>query len=310
MSKSFFNKEEYHWNDLEDLMSNEIEESINLDYKSARSLDKSDRKKKEIAKDVSAFANSDGGIIIYGIVEENHKPQEIDFVDGNDLTKEWLENVIDGNIQQRILDILIYPIRKNNDLQKTVYIVKIPPSVNAPHISSDNKYYKRYNFKSVPMEEYEVRMLYNRESGAQMDFCRVSTLNRGHEKAHDGDIRVNIEIQIEVQNISKVIEKNCKIEVTFQNITELGMSFSYERNACISHKFSKEKSYILTSYNNSPIFPDEEYLIIKFNVAIRRNAISDFKEKAVMEVKLFDSTGTTEDKYEMNELISENKYLQ
>jgi predicted HTH transcriptional regulator len=39
-----------------------IEENSNLDYKATDSLNKTlDSKKKEIAKDVSAMANSDGG---------------------------------------------------------------------------------------------------------------------------------------------------------------------------------------------------------------------------------------------------------
>ena len=36
-------------------------------------MSKDDKKKAEIAKDVSAFANSDGGIILYGIEEQEHK---------------------------------------------------------------------------------------------------------------------------------------------------------------------------------------------------------------------------------------------
>ena len=55
--------------DLDSLILNHIEENIHLDYKAADALSKSDNKKKEISKDVSAFANSDGGVIIYGIRE-------------------------------------------------------------------------------------------------------------------------------------------------------------------------------------------------------------------------------------------------
>ena len=57
------------WNEarLQRHIDDGIEESLNLDYKDARSIAKSDSKKREITKDVSAMANSDGGIIIYGI---------------------------------------------------------------------------------------------------------------------------------------------------------------------------------------------------------------------------------------------------
>jgi predicted HTH transcriptional regulator len=59
------------WNEarLMKLIENEIEESLTLEYKSAEALDRTDFKKKEITKDVSAMANSAGGTIIYGIFE-------------------------------------------------------------------------------------------------------------------------------------------------------------------------------------------------------------------------------------------------
>ena len=43
-----------------------IPESLNLDYKASGSLAKTNDKRAEITKDVSAMANSDGGVIIYG----------------------------------------------------------------------------------------------------------------------------------------------------------------------------------------------------------------------------------------------------
>lgn len=73
-----YNKEEYSFDDIEKLISNEVEENIHLDYKAAGALDKKDDKKRnEITKDISAFANSDGGIIVYGVSEEDHRPEPI-----------------------------------------------------------------------------------------------------------------------------------------------------------------------------------------------------------------------------------------
>jgi predicted HTH transcriptional regulator len=54
---------------LQSYIGNSIEESLTLDYKAADALASSDGKKKEITKDVSAMANSAGGLIIYGISE-------------------------------------------------------------------------------------------------------------------------------------------------------------------------------------------------------------------------------------------------
>ena len=63
------------------LIENKVEESLNLEYKSAKALDRTAKATSEISKDVSAMANSHGGVIIYGISENDelrHFPKEID----------------------------------------------------------------------------------------------------------------------------------------------------------------------------------------------------------------------------------------
>ncbi len=57
---------------FEKLIQDRIEEDLHLEYK--REIGSNSG---EIAKDLSAFANSDGGYIIYGIEEDKHKPKQI-----------------------------------------------------------------------------------------------------------------------------------------------------------------------------------------------------------------------------------------
>jgi len=53
---------------LDGLIAGKVEESSSLEYKAAAALDRGDdRKKIELTKDVSAFANAGGGVLIYGI---------------------------------------------------------------------------------------------------------------------------------------------------------------------------------------------------------------------------------------------------
>jgi predicted HTH transcriptional regulator len=89
------------------------EEYINLDFKRAPALANTDKNKSAISKDVSAFANTTGGTILYGIVEETNAPHRaisIDPIDPTVTSKEWLEQIINSRIQPRVSGVLIRPI--------------------------------------------------------------------------------------------------------------------------------------------------------------------------------------------------------
>lgn len=154
---------EWQESDLQNLISNQVEENINLDYKAAAGLAKTDAKKADISKDVSSFANSEGGVLVYGMVESGRLPTNIDPIDPGAISREWLEQVINSNIQRRIDGIRINSVALSEiNAGKVVYVVEVPQSTMAPHQANDKKYYKRFNFQSVPMEDYEMRDVANR----------------------------------------------------------------------------------------------------------------------------------------------------
>ena len=89
--------EPWEWEeaDLLALIRDQVQESLTLDYKASPALDRTDQKKNEVARDVSAFANSAGGTLVYGMVEAGHLPAHLDAgFAPQDITREWLEQVI------------------------------------------------------------------------------------------------------------------------------------------------------------------------------------------------------------------------
>jgi hypothetical protein len=151
---------------LRNFIESEIEESLTLEYKSAEAIDRSEQKKKEITKDVSAMANSAGGIIVYGIAEFNetdkrHLPERITPVDRRKYPREWVEQIIQA-IRPRIDGIVIHSVNLSSGENDVAFVIEIPQS-NTAHQASDNRYYKRFNFQAVPMEDYEIRDVMFRE---------------------------------------------------------------------------------------------------------------------------------------------------
>lgn len=159
--------------ELEELINNSIEESFNLEYKSAESLKDTNRRNSEIAKDVSAMANSAGGILIYGIKEfdskdKKHLPEKLSPINRKDFSREQLDQIITANISPKIEGLRIHPISVNGK-DDVVYVVEIPQSNTAHQNTKDKIYYKRHNFKSEAMLDYEIRDIMYRQKHPIID---------------------------------------------------------------------------------------------------------------------------------------------
>ena len=187
-----------HWDEttVRNLIRDGVTENLTLDYKAAAALKpKTQSVKNEIGKDVSSFANSAGGTIIYGIVERNHLPVSVDGIDPIVVTREWLEQVISSRIQRRVDGVRIHQVLLSDG--NVVYIVDIPQSDRAPHMASDHRYYKRFEFQSVPMEEYEVRDVANRAAGPRLTIrvrleANALSFVDGEEWSQPLDVRASV----------------------------------------------------------------------------------------------------------------------
>jgi hypothetical protein len=164
--------------DLQRLVDEGLEESLTLDYKASPALTRDSKAIFELCKDVSAFANSAGGSIIYGIEEDKRtkKPSRVD--DGiadEKITREWLEQVLSSRIQPRIQGVRITRIPMGNG--SFGYVIDVPTS-STGHQAPDLKYYRRFELQSVPMYDYEIRDVMRRATTPEL-FLNM-TLSRGN----------------------------------------------------------------------------------------------------------------------------------
>jgi hypothetical protein len=194
-------KTEWTEGDLEGLISGSVAESLELDYKASLALERSEHQKKELSKDVSAFANSAGGVLIYGILEkENRVADSIDKgSDPGDISREWIDQVITSTIHPRIAGLRIHQVPLNRcSPGKVAYVVEIPPGHTA-HMASDNRYYKRHNFHSRPMEDYEVRDVMHRDVAPCLQLRLTASLVAFGDSGDNA-----IELTLSMENMAEV----------------------------------------------------------------------------------------------------------
>lgn len=147
--------------DLRTLITNSVIEKKTLEYKQTLPGN-ADLDKKEFLADISSFANTSGGDIIYGIVENRDTglPAALEGVSVENPDQEItrLDNIIRDGIAPRISGIKIRHIGLSNG--KLSLIIRIPKSWISPHrvvFRGHDKFYARSTNGKYPMDVLELR---------------------------------------------------------------------------------------------------------------------------------------------------------
>jgi len=204
------------------MIDEQIRESSQLDYKRSAALARTDASKNELSKDVSSFANAGGGTLIYGIAEDNkrHVPERLDEgIDPSVITKEWLDDVISSSIQRRIENVRIHVVPLSGQRAgRVAYVIEVPQSFRG-HQASDNKYYKRHNFKAEPMEDYEVRDVMRRGFAPQLRVrATIGTVTPGN--AMKGEVP-RAELHINLWNYGSEPASAARVELSLDARTAI-----------------------------------------------------------------------------------------
>lgn len=153
--------------DIETLIELGLPENRNLEFKE-KLPDNNDSAKKEFLADVSSFANSGGGLILYGIGENREANVKIGtpkYVGLKNIAGETertrLDQIIRLGFQPPIPGIQIKEITGFE--HGPVMAISIPQSWNAPHMVSfrdSSRFFSRSNTGKFQMDHTEIRRAY------------------------------------------------------------------------------------------------------------------------------------------------------
>ena len=200
------------------------------------------------------MANSAGGILIYGLkkyaeAEKRHLAESIDPIDRTAFPKEWLDQVI-NNIRPRIDNVLIHPIDVSTGPNDIAYAVEIPQS-NTAHQALDHRYYKRFNFLSQPMEDYEIRDIMNRatmpDATVEFSYKKNSITSNEHHYS----------LAVKITNLGRQLINHFQLQFTFPqfNGTVRHIIHKKEHIDCWGESGTK---LVIRYRSNKVLYPTEE----------------------------------------------------
>lgn len=152
--------------DIEDLKINEVSEGLTLDYKLTLPGDNGDDKK-EFLRDVTAFANTAGGDLIFGVREkrdEHNKnmgvPEAVEGVvlENLDEVVQRFDSLIRDGVMPRLAGCRFKFL--SLDIQRYIVVLRVPKSWTAPHMITFRRspaFYARTNAGKYPLDVSELR---------------------------------------------------------------------------------------------------------------------------------------------------------
>jgi hypothetical protein len=155
--------------DVANLIEAAYAEDHEIDYKLAlpEFQKRADDDRKELCKDVSAFASAGGGDILFGIEEgrdANNKPTGIPIkatgvaIENLDsLQLRWL-GFLDSGLDPRLIPKRRFRTIDVPDSENKILLLRVPRSIAAPHmIKETGRFYVRHGSQSSPLNTSEIR---------------------------------------------------------------------------------------------------------------------------------------------------------
>lgn len=226
--------EEISIDDLKDFFSSPQEETSILEFKSGQV------EIEDLYKEIAAFLNTEGGLIIVGAPKETKVDvgkNKIIRCQG-ELTyskfrnKDWLSQKIATNIAPSPAGIKIVEFHLESG---AVFLIDIKQSITPPHqVSSEGRYYIRMESEAKPAPHGLVQALFDKRSKPQLyaklkiekgndleDYALVSFHNNSKVPAD------KVSVYIDIYNVHQV-ESKYNFEHYLDD--ELGKKFSFNKN--------------------------------------------------------------------------------
>jgi predicted HTH transcriptional regulator len=160
------------------LINNKISELKTLEYKRQLPGKDKEEQKTKILQSITSFANTDGGIIIFGMKEndEGEASEIIGIETSTDDDFLYFQNIVKDRIEPRMAPPELKELTIND---KKIYLMKIHSSYNKPHFVKNNfVFYGRHSNGKYPLDIEEIKsfFLFSKTMEEQFEQFRIQRI--------------------------------------------------------------------------------------------------------------------------------------
>lgn len=117
----------------------------------------------DLSKEVSAFANAEGGTLVIGMREEKRDKErvaaELDGFDGTQWPAQQLQQLLESNVQPHLVGLRVRYVPLDGG--RVAAVIDVPQGTTA-YQAADRRYYGRSEFEARPLPDHEVRLRMHR----------------------------------------------------------------------------------------------------------------------------------------------------
>ncbi len=204
---------------------------------------------------VSAYANTAGGFIIFGVTDPvPGRPNKSDGgvpVTHKNGTREWLKDVVKGIVKPALTRFNVYEVLSSTTAPSqilaghAIYVLEIPAASGHGRQALDGKYYAKAGSKTRVLDHYEILALNARgsEGSAAADI---------HIQPHQ---TINSTLIVTFRNTGPTVIRDLRLELLLPpEIVQIGCFFCQESQFLMQDGFPWVK-FVVPSLGQ-PLFPD------------------------------------------------------
>jgi hypothetical protein len=247
-----------------------------------------------LSKQVSAFANGNGGRLFIGIDDQGRIDGGVrrDLKGGG--VRGWLEDVVPGCVDPPLRDFNVYEVPWPGPGVASaikpgcaVYVIEIPASHDAPHQAEDYRYYLRIAGRSRPMGHLHVEDVSRRTRTPRVRAIRLAPYGEPEHILDDPrGPKVHLRFQLHVVNEGRVMAQHVGAEVALLRplVNRALRQRMREEGADLTQTPGELRVF---RYHPRPLFPGQELTLMTCWVGLHANNVEQVRAGASVGWKVY-----------------------